>query len=537
MEGKDVEVELKNPYFLLLLGFLLVLFYFEVNVTLNGPIAFGDEGYWTSMAKMIATNREYPVYQSQFSSLLKQEGFAETPLFAFFEGSFYFLFGFSETIIKFLLPILSFFLGLAIFVIFKRLYSDKIGFFTAIISMTLPAIVTYSVLFYVDIFFVYWVTFAIGFFMIAVKEEKKKYLFFSGLFAALAILTKKPALIFPVFYGIYFLYEVRQKKNFFSVLRKYLPLAAILIIVTGSFAVRNLAYFNTPLCGLPYVFTTDKCNIDIQYNNSVDFATASSNTGTDQNVYQYGLINYFHFTYGLLWFVPLVFFIGLIYLLVKMEKLDFVVITFLIAGSIIFAEYYQTRAEDASRYTLFAVPVLALVCGIYLEKIMEILKSYYKYLGIGFLILILIVSYYNFYTKVLAMPQVKQFSPLFFDACKWVKQNIPENATLLSLYSAQTAYNCDRNAVWELQDLPDIVLGNSVNLTVSRLRANGIDWIFVQKFALSSQSNRDSYPTSFIAFLESNPQTFKKVFENGPDYNTCIQSGGCDGTAIYQVVG
>jgi len=151
--------------------------------------------------------------------------------------------------------------------------------------------------------------------------------------------------------------------------------------------------------------------------------------------------------------------------------------------------------------------------------------------------LILAVSYYNFSTKVLAMPQVKQFSSYFFEACDWVKTNTPQNAILLSLNTHPTVYNCQREAIWELQDLPDIILSNNVTLVTQRLNANGIDYIFVQKFSLSGQDYRGTYPLSFIAFLEQNPQNFKKVFENGPGYNSCVQSQGCDGTAIYQVVG
>ena len=532
-----MEVELKNPYFLLLLGFLLVVFYFEVNVTLNGPIAFGDEGFWTYTAKWVASNVEYPIYNPLSGSLIKNEGFTQPPMFTFLEASLFYLLGFSEAVVKILLPLLSFFLGLASFLLFKRIFNHEIGFIAAVIIATIPAIVTYSVLFYVDIFMLYWVTFSVGFFLLAIKEENKKYFLFSAVFTSFAILTKKPAVILIGFYGLYFLYEIMQKKNFTNILRKYLPYGIIVALLLTPFAIRSYAYYKTPLCGLPYVFSSENCVKQIQYTNKQDFVQRMADVGIDINVYQFGVMNYFQFAFGFLWFVPLVFVIGIIFLLVQREKVDVAILIFLAVSLAAFTYLYTGRTEDASRYALFAVPIIAVVCAIYLEKIMEVIKRYYKYFGISFLVLILIVSYYNFSTKILTLPQVKQFSPLFLQACKWADQNLPSDAVMLSLYTAPTSYNCNRKAVWELPDLPDIVLSNSLNLTSARLRANGIGWIFVQKFSMSQQAYRISYPISFIAFLEQNPSTFKKVFENGPSYTDCLNAGGCDGTAIYKVGG
>lgn len=537
MTDKEIEVELKNPYFFLLLGILLVVLYFEINVTINGPIAFGDEGYWTYISKWIAQNVEYPIYHPLSGSLLKKEGFQNPPLFPFFEGSFYYIFGFSEMIVKILVPVLSFFSALAVYEIFKRLYSDKVGFYAALILATIPAIATYSVLFYVDIFLVYWIIFSVGFFLLSIKEEKRKYFIFSAIFASLAVLTKKTGLILIPFFVIYFFYELWKERKIAPLLKKYLMPLLIVGIILGSFFIRNYAYFGTPLCGLPYVFTSDKCNVDIQYKNLADFTQQNQNTGSDASVYSFGFVNYFQFAYGFIFYVPLLFIIGLALFLIRKEKIDIAVILFLLVSSALFLQTYQGRAEDASRYTLFAVPIIALVCAVYIESISNVLKQHYKYFALALMVLILIISFYDFYTKIVTMPAVKQFSPAFLDACSWAKQNLPSNAIILSLYTAPTSYNCDRKAIWELQDLPDIILSNNLNLTVRRLNANGIGWIFVQKFAMSQQAYRQNYPTSFIVFLESNPQTFSKVFENGPSYGTCVQSGGCDGTAIYKVKG
>ena len=130
------------------------------------------------------------------------------------------------------------------------------------------------------------------------------------------------------------------------------------------------------------------------------------------------------------------------------------------------------------------------------------------------------------------MAQVKQFSPLFFEACNWVKQNLPENITLTTIWGHRAAYSCQRNAVGHKVD---IFLSRDVNYTKEIANKQGITHLFIQKFSIYDVPLAEKYGIESIQFFESNPETFIKVFENGPELEQCLQQGGCDGNIIYEI--
>lgn len=291
--------------------------------------------------------------------------------------------------------------------------------------------------------------------------------------------------------------------------------------------------------------------------------------------------------------IPFSFVAGFYLLYRRREKVDISLIILTVIFAIAFFEIgglVQGRAEDTARYFLTAVPLIGLVCGEYFSFLSNGIVSFFKrksssIILISALTLFLIFSAYAFYSlsliflvfaviflvvlstvflikgeqrelsillivaafiiffafvnmqqKATTMISVKRFSPLFFQACNWVQQNTPANASLLSLQTYPTLYNCNRQAVWVIPDNPDIILSDNITLVKDRLDANGINYIFVQKFSLSDQNYSQSYPISFVDFLNQNNQTFENVYENGVDVNTCIQQGGCDGTIVYKVL-
>ena len=232
------------------------------------------------------------------------------------------------------------------------------------------------------------------------------------------------------------------------------------------------------------------------------------------------------------------------------DKADYVLLVILI---IFILGFYQKggliegRSEDTVRYFLSAVPIVAIMGAKYMEHMMNILKKYRKEFQFLFIFAIVVVSLIFVNNKLLGynvqsggrvggLVDVKQFSPSFFVACDWVEQNLPENSFLLSLHTYPTMYNCQRRAAWEVPYKADIVLSNDVNLTINGLKENQFTHIFVQKFSLSSQALGQAYPISFIKLLDNNPAKFEKLYEIGPDLNTCLSAGGCDGASVYKII-
>jgi 4-amino-4-deoxy-L-arabinose transferase-like glycosyltransferase len=535
---KEITIDIKKPEIIILLILLSTILILELQVTLPSPIVFGDEGFHTQMSKYMSEEKEYPVWiPFEGNTKLIKGGFKRPPLWELTESSFYLIFGFNEIIVKFLTPFIGVVLtGLSVFLIGKRIYNEKVGFVATLIAVTIPSLVTYSVLFYTDALLVFYLSLFIMTLFLSIKTENKKYWILSGIFAALAFLTKTPAfMIFPLI-GLGFLYQIYKQKNIIGVLKKYLTLALFLILIIGPFLLRNYVYYHTPTCDLA-IFDQKGCSVTFDYKNKKNVSGELEKIGTSADILGMGLINYFNFAYGNIWFVILGFLAGLIIIGLRKKDEDILIIFVILAFLPIFYLGSAGRAEDTARYSLGLVPIIALVSGIYFDAIYDIIKKYKKNLALIIIAVVIALTFLNLRNKLEVMKQVKQFSPSFFEACDFVKKNTTEDAMLLTIWIHQSAYNCQRNIAGfsNLPDIGDIVLSGDLNLTLSRLKAHGITHIFIQKFSMTQEDVGEKYPISFIQFLESNPNNFVKIYENGPSLQQCLQVGGCDGNILYEI--
>jgi 4-amino-4-deoxy-L-arabinose transferase-like glycosyltransferase len=557
---KEITIEIKKPELIFLLVFFTLVLALELQVTFGTPISFGDEGFHTRFAQYIAENREFPIFTVIEETKLSYGGFVRPPLLNILEASLFSLFGTSNDLpIRFLTPFVSILTGVVTFLLVKRLYNEKAGFIASVLAITIPSFVTYSVMFYTDVLYTLYATLFFLLFLLAIKENNKKYLILSGIFGGLAFLTDLSGLAIYIFIPLAFIYEAIITKAFVNQFKKYFILILILILVSSAFFLRNIYYFNHPLCrslsiGIGFIdkfinkiFDLSKCSVN-KFEPKYQFAGRTEQVGTEQTVYSMGITNYLNFAYGNLLLVVFGFFAGLMLLLMKRDRtVDLLIIYFLI---FLFLFYGSTqRAEDTARNTLGWVPIIALVSAEYFSEIYEFAKKYLKQFALIIFVAVLIASFFNFREKLDIMFRVKQFSPAFFEACDWVKNNLPKNASLYTIWSHRAVYNCQRNAVGTSR-IPDIALSKDVNYTIEVAKQNEITHIFIQKFSIDVQNRHlsEMYDADFVQFLEDNPKAFVKVYENGPSFNLtnrsvrdwvyyCYQTIGtiCDGNVIYEV--
>ena len=538
MEEKEISLEIKKPEIWILLAFLALVFVLEVLMTTSTPISFGDEGYHTRMAQWIGQKQEYPVWTPFEGTNLERASFARPPIFNILEGSFIFIFGFNELIIKLLTPFIVFLTGISVFILTKRIFNSKVALIAAIATVTIPALVTYSVTFYVDAFLTFNMAMFFLLFILALKESNQKYLILSGAFGAFALLTKITGLMVYAFAFFAFFYElIKERKKISDLFKKYWPLVAVMILIPSGWLIRNYYYYNNPICySLPFVnlFSTKGCSID-QFQGKYQFPGINQQTGSNISVYDMapeGILSYLDFAYGVLWFVMIAFFCGLAILFLKRDMINDLLLISLALFLIIF--YMTTgRAEDTARYTLGWVPIIALVAAIWLGEVYDFVKKYQKYLALVVFIFVFVFSYQNLNSKLAVMGQVKQFSPLFFEACDWIKVNTPQNSLIMTIWAHRAVYNCQRNAAG---DIADIAMSTDVNYTLSVAKELGITHLFIQKFSIGNSPMEEQYSIEFVQFLENNPDHFKVIFENGLSLQQCVQQSGCDGNILYQIV-
>jgi 4-amino-4-deoxy-L-arabinose transferase-like glycosyltransferase len=546
---KEITIEIKRPEVLILIGILFFFFIQMLLVSLQSPINFGDEGFHTRLAQYIYEEREYPTYIWFEGSDILRDGYFRPPLWNLLQASF-FIFGSYDLMTKILTPSIVFVMGIAIFLFVKRLYNEVVGFIASIIAITLPSLVTYSVLFYDVILVTFYSALFFLTFLLSFKENNKKYFFLSAIFFALAFLSKRYGQVLLAFLPLAFLYEYYGERKLlnFKIFKKYLIFLLIFAGIVFPFLLRNLYYYHSFEFIIKFSFGEDLSRID-KFEEKYQFAGRVAEVGTEMNAYKMGITNVFDFMYGFLFFVPLAFFAGIAEILLKRDKIE----TFILIGIFLMIPLFHhssPRAEDVARYMLGFIPLVAIVGGKYLESIFQFLKKYHFILATTFLVLIVCLGYLNLNNKLKIMERVKQFSPAFFEACEWVKQNpdkVPKDALLYTIWSHRSIYACQRNSIG---NLADVMLSKDLNYTLNVLKAHKITHLFIQKFSIDPQNNHyaENYDADFVQFLEDNPKAFVKIYENGPSFNLtnrsirdwvyyCYQTIGtiCDGNVIYEV--
>lgn len=516
-----MTIEIKSVETIILLCAMIFLFYNTYTVAMNNPIAFGDEGFHSRMAELIAEDKEYFVWIPTGESDVRKNGYSRPPLWNFLEASFLFVFGNFEWFLKFLTPFIAFLTGLEIYLLLKKAFNRRVGFMAAMIAATVPAFVTYSVLFYTDVLVTFFFSMAVFTFILGMKEGGRKYWLLSGVFGGLSFLSKNSGLMFYAFVAFMFVYQLAvvlaKGGNKKPLLKKYLAILLILGFMASTYLARNIHYYGAP-CALPFVqelFDTSGCTYDV-FESQYDFGQRTTGGGTESEVFAIGITNYIEFAYGNIWFVAFALFAGLALVVstLKVSMPDYrtvLLIVLLLFIPLFF--YYTGRAEDTSRYTLIWVPIIAAVAALYFDEVYKLLKGYWKYLGLIVIIFVMAMSYMNFLSKLTGMNDyVKPFSPSLIEACDWIKKNTPEDSTLSTIWAAATAYNCKRNTVGMNADLRR---SYDVNYTVATAREFGIDYFFIQKNTVTDRDDvSEQYSTSFLQFLADNPESFEKVYEN-----------------------
>jgi len=583
---KEITIEIKHLEIIALLAFLLITLSLELWVNLNSHIVFGDEGFHARISQVIAQKVEYPKWTPIGETDLEKSGYARPPLLNLLGASLFYIFGFNDVLLKILNPFIGTILtGVAAFVLVKRIYDSKVALIASVICVTIPSLVTYSVLYYTEVLSMFYFFTSVLTLVVAIKTEGKKYWILSGLLGGLSFLTKAPAFALFPFVIVVFLYQFYKQGGFLKTFKKYVLWSLFFGLLIVPFFIRGYILYGNPSCNLavfPF-FSTDGCAYSKTPAPQYQFEGVAEQAGTEQNVFRMGLMSYFDFAYGNVWFALLGFLGGLVILLWRKKTEDVTILFALLTLFLIIIRNYDTRAENLSRWLLPWTPLIALIAGDYFASAYDFVKSNWTLFGILLLVLInvlilwnyfpfsltekaiigiiiiisefyfaitkkykpalaiafifiLLVSFTNFYNKLETMKGVKQFSPLFFQACDWVKQNTPMNIRIANtIWGSATAYNCQRDIGG---GGPDVTLSQNMTLMLPELKLAKATHLFVQKFSISwtDQKLSEKYPISYVRFLESHPEHFKKIYENGPSLDECYNAGGCDGTILYEII-
>ncbi|TAL48586.1 hypothetical protein EPN87_00205 [archaeon] len=542
MEDKTVSFKVRKPALIATLVILLAFFIMELQVSMISPIVFGDEGFHAEMAVWMASHLDYPKWVPFEATPQIMTGYWRPPMWNTLQASFLLFSGMSEIALKIMTPLISLLIGLSVYLFVRKLYNPNMGLLASVITVALPSMVTYSVLLYYSMLSVFYFTLFFFTFVLSEKLGNRKYFYLSGVFAFLALMTNQVALGAYALVFVMLLYEVAKDGKLKLALWKYGPLLAIMIALLAPYIIRNIALYNAPACfTLPMInryfkmWNVEGCDVN-NMASQASFVGQAIPTGTEQTVINLGIVSYLDFAYGNN-FIVNVFILsvaaGVVILFARKERLSLPIGMILLMLVVLFISTYE-RSEDLSRYTLMFAPMLALSASVFWDELYVLVRKYQKHVALVIFVFVIFLAYTNLQQKLPTMNTIKQFSPAFFEACDWIKDNTPENARLYTVWGHNAVYNCRRNMA---TNMPDVLLAPNASYELKVLKENDINYIFVQKFSIDPQNRgyAGNYPLSFIQMLDSNSQTFVKVYENGPELSQCLQQGGCDGTIVYKV--
>ncbi|MEM5830175.1 MAG: glycosyltransferase family 39 protein [Candidatus Aenigmatarchaeota archaeon] len=539
-------------------GFSLWIFYLNYQTVQKYPIVFGDEGFHMRIAKELTNRKEYLYYLEYFKPNPTAYGYFS--IFHFLEA-----FGFlvSEWFARLLLPLTVFLIAFSMFVIFWKVFDEKIALLSSILFQTFQSTVIYSVTFYVDSLLTLFTLLGFGFSLLYFKEKRIEYLILSSIFISLTLITKPtlPSAILASFY-LFLIYKlVFVEKNY----KHFIYSLIFPTIITLSAILANILIYNKvcisifPLSEFLNNYLKGSCIIEnINYKDKYSFSARTEQIGTEVDVFSMGLTNYLDFAYGYSSFIIFSVLISIVYFAIKkqIEILALLLpLIFLFLYSLTFDYYWYgnlgvfTRAEDTARYLYFSNPFIAL----YISSIFLILKEFlsvfeknkhYQKLYIAYVLLFLIslffISHFFFTSysqKLDIMQRVKSFSNYFFEACNWVKNNLDKNATLMSLWGHRVVYACERN----VGGTADLRLSNNATFINELAKYLGINYFFVEKFSVDPLNRHfaEMYDLSWVELLYNSPEYFEKVYENGIPFEQCKNYWNfgyqCDGVIIFKV--
>lgn len=348
----------KIKYFLIIL--FIVSFLLRVSLSFFSPIKYWDETIYTNLGRNIILYHEYSFLHgfADFSPNWPLAGF-RPPLLPLMIA-FISLFTFNQFFLNLLIPILSSFGAVGIFLLSKKLFNQEIAVYSSVLFILSPLNIFWGSKILTDTLLVTMIIFSVYFFWSCFFEKSNTYrnAIFFGLFSGFAFLSRYS---FIWFFPLFFIFLLIKYKNFKFLLEKKLFVGIItFFVITAPWFIYN--YF---LYGSLFGFLIQANEASLRWGgNSISFYFIS-------------------FLKNFIVFIP---FILLGILKDKKYKKDskiFIALWFLI---IFILASLMSHKED--RYLLSLLPPLCIFSAIGISKLK-------KYASLSFLLIVIILLINN----------------------------------------------------------------------------------------------------------------------------------------------
>ncbi len=384
-----------------------------------------------------------------------------------------------QTVYYVLLILITFFIG-------RKLYNEKVGLASALVIATIPMVVTFSILFYLD---VPAVVYTILFFLLFLTERY----WLAGISIALMYMTKRNACFFiPV---IPFMVMVKYKKDFLKILETYVSLfvsAGAVVLLDILWRMNHLgSFFKQPEVTTVKATSEHMSNIGLKVNFLNNFQTSKSfQPRAIQNSTFSNPIDNIKYL-GIAFFVILI----LYSIRRKWEKKDLILWIPLVTY-ILFYSYFFGFQSDV-RYLLPAVPFLVILFS---KGVVDLTNRHLKVLIVVLCLMQFAYTSFFVYTK-------RQLSSDEQAAFNFIKVHIPDNQFVLypeTILLEETG----KKAIWgNLSLWPYFFWGNQEDKKII-IEENDLSYIVIKHTRIYDDSEKrhlGGYPQSFVRELSKLP--------------------------------
>ncbi|MBS3089916.1 glycosyltransferase family 39 protein [Candidatus Pacearchaeota archaeon] len=409
---------LNNPKRLILIAILLLTIAIRLYfyTTASGQTLWWDEAEYMSTAKKWAFDVPYELNPQR------------PPLFQFL-SALAFIIGLGENFIRLAFVILpSILLVLAIYLLGKEMFNDKIGLIAAALASVSWTFLFWTARVQPDFLSMLFQVLAILFMWKYWKQPETKLIALSAFFAALGFYFKVSALLVPMIFMIFI--AITDRLSAFKK-KDYYVFAAIFLITLVPYFIWSEVTFDNPM-GFRTGYTPD----------SLQFPTGWYNIK-----FYYLLTEGVTFWAFMLGAVMALQFLLYIDILAREKKkcLDPNIFSILVLVFIsAFYIFYIKNTDD--RWVFLWMPFIFLLAGKGIMTIYSFVMRYNKAIASIVVIVILAFAMYGQVSHAKQLVDIKKgtYSPVK-EAGLWIKENSDENAKVLSISYTQSTYYTERN--------------------------------------------------------------------------------------------
>jgi len=398
----------------------------------------GDACWILSASRIIAEEKKIPLNEG----IGRDEPFWAPPLFHFVSAFIYSASGnYANTLVKFISPIFAILTLIITFLIVRKIFDTKIGFYTLLFLAFIPLFMDYSIFSYVESMLTFFV-------VLSVYLVIKNKIFLASIATGLGILTKYNALfIIPLL--IYIVYKNNKDK---VDLRKNISIIILLpIIIASPWLIRNWILLGNPIWpflnfifdgvqGASYTGFHLERLVDINLVIYTYLGLFGVPNGNPENLFFFDIP--FLTPMIIIWLIgTFIFILPLFYIFfVKKIKNKILLSIWIILYIILFLLYIPNVGFSVTRIIIPAIPAIAVIWAHGYNKILS-----YKLKKIIPVIFLLIISGFVFaeFTKLTLAAREWKFYDEDFE---WIKANTDKND--LFMVSGQCIpYNTDRQTL------------------------------------------------------------------------------------------